>query len=661
MLTLCLANWIAVVAHSVTTTTTTTKVTVNTATPRATTDVHKLTSVAIDTCALKEGLDFSSPLLRALTSHLAPTLLRIGGTDQNTYVYDMGNAGGYEECTCGHHPSHGVCKLSAGYWDSVLDYVNSTDVQLLFGLDPNEHYTKNATNGISLIEYTAKGKFSESVYAYSWGNEQTGDATLANDYLDKMTLVRAALNAAYPDAKSRPLLVGADTGVGPLGSSKDPPTSPVDPWKDPTVAEHLAWIKLFYSTCKGVIDALTWHTYDYRSQELGAADHHPLPFPPPANASKLWDPAYLATASVLSDNVTALVADVDAAAAAAAAADVPNNGTCAADIRNGSFWDHTKCSSSNGTGTNACCHTLWGIGSPEECCSNCKFGEFGIDCVAWEFAKRVPRASSSSEHDMEACYVCNSEVLPYRGAMEDHTTGVLETTSPTPKPTPVWLTETDSICHQGVWNVTNAYANSLWLTNRLGAFANRGVQVMGRQSLIGFNYSLLGNFPADPIYAAPDYYTTVLFRTLAADVVLTATTDTGDERLPIYAFCSREHVGGIVVLALNLKETTVASVDLSGILDSSSGGAEEETAVDDGRVEYLMTPLWENGAASDPARDKVTSRKIALNGAHLEVDYSTGALPAMKGKAKTVAEPMVLPPLTYGFSVFPTAKAKACV
>jgi hypothetical protein len=25
----------------------------------------------------------------------------------------------------------------------------------------------------------------------------------------------------------------------------------------------------------------------------------------------------------------------------------------------------------------------------------------------------------------------------------------------------------------------------------------------------------------------------------------------------------------------------------------------------------------------------------------------------MKGKAQTVAEPMVLPPLTYGFSVFP--------
>ena len=52
-----------------------------------------LTSVTIDTCALKQQLDFGDPLLRALTAHLAPAVLRIGGTDQNSFSYDVSDTG----------------------------------------------------------------------------------------------------------------------------------------------------------------------------------------------------------------------------------------------------------------------------------------------------------------------------------------------------------------------------------------------------------------------------------------------------------------------------------------------------------------------------------------------------------------------------------------
>ena len=52
----------------------------------------------------------------------------------------------------------------------------------------------------------------------------------------------------------------------------------------------------------------------------------------------------------------------------------------------------------------------------------------------------------------------------------------------------VWISESNSICHQGVNGVTNAYLNSLWLVNRLGIMANAGVTVMARQSLVGYNY-----------------------------------------------------------------------------------------------------------------------------------------------------------------------------
>jgi hypothetical protein len=33
----------------------------------------------------------------------------------------------------------------------------------------------------------------------------------------------------------------------------------------------------------------------------------------------------------------------------------------------------------------------------------------------------------------------------------------------------VWISESNSVCHQGVNGVTNAFLNSLWLVNRLGA------------------------------------------------------------------------------------------------------------------------------------------------------------------------------------------------
>jgi hypothetical protein len=49
----------------------------------------------------------------------------------------------------------------------------------------------------------------------------------------------------------------------------------------------------------------------------------------------------------------------------------------------------------------------------------------------------------------------------------------------------VWLSEANSVCHQGTFNVTNAFANSLWLLDRLGLMAAAGVQLMARQSLIG--------------------------------------------------------------------------------------------------------------------------------------------------------------------------------
>ena len=85
-----------------------------------------------------------------------------------------------------------------------------------------------------------------------------------------------------------------------------------------------------------------------------------------------------------------------------------SSGTCAVNVTNGTFWDHTKCN--NGT----CCETVWSPTNAEECCGNCKFSEFGFECVAWEWFA-----------DKQDCYICSKEVLEYRGKMDGHTTGCL--------------------------------------------------------------------------------------------------------------------------------------------------------------------------------------------------------------------------------------------
>lgn len=258
----------------------------------------RLTSVTIDICALKQGLNFSNPLLVNLAKHLAPAVLRIGGTDQNHFSYDMSSKEPMVPCQCGHKP----CVMTAPYWSSVHDFVEKTGLELIFGLSP-----VSASNAASLVYHTAHQNFT-GVFAYSFGNEQTGDESLADEYLEKMQEVRKALVKAYPSTSvaKRPLLIGADTGIGPRHIQYTPANASSDKY----IQKHLAWVKTFVAKCAPVLDAVSWHTYDYRAQELGVADHQPLPWPLPTEASKFFDPSYHDLAGILSDNITKIVRSV---------------------------------------------------------------------------------------------------------------------------------------------------------------------------------------------------------------------------------------------------------------------------------------------------------------------------------------------------------------
>lgn len=57
--------------------------------------------------------------------------------------------------------------------------------------------------------------------------------------------------------------------------------------------------------------------------------------------------------------------------------------SCVSAHQLGTFWDHTKCSSGNGT--NACCATVWSPTNAEECCSSCNGSDFGFKVRSNQF------------------------------------------------------------------------------------------------------------------------------------------------------------------------------------------------------------------------------------------------------------------------------------
>lgn len=211
----------------------------------------------------------------------------------------------------------------------------------------------------------------------------------------------------------------------------------------------------------------------------------------------------------------------------------------------------------------------------------------------------------------------------------------------------VWLSESDQICHQGVYNATNAYLNNLFMVQRWGMLPIHSVNtMMARQSLIGYNYSLLGSWPEEPIAPNPAYFTTILFQQLvgstylAAQVVLEgkSTEPSVGQPLRAYAYCSRAGKGSVVVTLINFQAHDTATVTMNGLGPS-------------GEL-YALRPVTPD---SNPY--PFTSRVMSLNGKTLEVDRE-GRLPAMD--PVPCSTKLTLPPLTVTMTVWPQANLEIC-
>jgi heparanase 1 len=122
---------------------------------------------------------------------------------------------------------------------------------------------------------------------------------------------------------------------------------------------------------------------------------------------------------------------------------------------------------------------------------------------------------------------------------------------------PLWITETAAaFCGGDPWDAT--FLDSFRYLDQLGRMAQRQVQVVIHNTLVGSDYGLLDEASFAP---RPNYWAALLWRTLIGTTVL----DPGSSSVPglyLYAHCLRDKRGGVALLAINTDRAASRSLDL---------------------------------------------------------------------------------------------------
>eukprot|EP01084_Bolivina_argentea_P193304 331661_1 len=132
-------------------------------------------------------LNFSNENLIALTKKLTPAILRIGGSPEDSVVYDIdgecSSKYGVPDYPCSQtsntYPYYGC--INKTRWNQINQFAIKTGVTLIFGLNAcygrqSDTTSMNFSNIINLINYTnSMGDVAKNLYGFEFGNEIEGE------------------------------------------------------------------------------------------------------------------------------------------------------------------------------------------------------------------------------------------------------------------------------------------------------------------------------------------------------------------------------------------------------------------------------------------------------------------------------------------------------
>jgi heparanase 1 len=258
-------------------------------------------------------------------------------------------------------------------------------------------------------------------------------------------------------------------------------------------------------------------------------------------------------------------------------------------------------------------------------------GGGAIDVVTWHYypmqSVRCPVATRRADASLMFDPATLDEIDTWAAQTEDGGQGK-----------PIWLGETGNAQCGGEPGVSDTYVAGFWWLDELARVARRGQRVVVRQTLSGSDYGLIDDATLVP---RPDYWTSLLWRTLVGARVLDASSG-GDAALRLYVHCTRAGApdaasGAVTLVVANLDRSRAAEL----VLDAMGGDRADV---------YALTA------------DDLASTSVALNGTTL-VAGADGSPPPLTPSAVTRASGslrVAFPPASYGFVVIPGAGAAAC-
>lgn len=204
-----------------------------------------------------------------------------------------------------------------------------------------------------------------------------------------------------------------------------------------------------------------------------------------------------------------------------------------------------------------------------------------------------------------------------------------------------WNGEGALHAYSGVSGLTDTAVSTVYYLHALGSYAERGIGLFSRQTLIGGDYELVNRTTLAP---TPDYYGLLLFRKLVGGAALATVAVAAPAGVRAHAFCALGAPGGVAVLLVNFAAAVGATVSIEWPTAPPSGAAAEL---------YTLTGVagWADGDGASGLF------RAALNNETLVFD---GGLPVLTGTSVGAAADVWLPAVSATFVVWAGAGVGAC-